>query len=374
MTSLDVTNNTQLSILQCQSNDSLSTLNLGSIDSLTELYCSDNSLVSLDVSNNTQLQKLSCYDNQLTSMDVSNNTVLSWLDCADNNISSLNVGNNPMLTYLRCAQNQISSLDVTDNELLTDLKCGNNPINNLDVTMLASLRQLFCHNNQLSVLDLTNNGTLHTLHCNNNNLVVLDLSECDSLAYLDCDSNSLTSLNVQNSNNTNFTHFHILGNPGLNCILVDDPVWSAVNWPNKPPSADFRVQCNLPGYLPTDSLVAWYPFNGDAIDESGNGNNGTVNYGGVSGTDRFSNPNSSLVSIANDMDVGCGSDQSLHIAGDLTISLWVNPSSFAAWETLISFGGNGEQDYNNYLYYLSWWGSSNIGVLTFFHEGAGGVQ
>jgi hypothetical protein len=33
----------------------------------------------------------------------------------------------------------------------------------------------------------------------------------------------------------------------------------------------------VPNYVPTNGLVAWWPFNGNANDESGNGNNGTVN-------------------------------------------------------------------------------------------------
>jgi hypothetical protein len=33
----------------------------------------------------------------------------------------------------------------------------------------------------------------------------------------------------------------------------------------------------LPPYLPANGLVGWWPFNGNANDESGNGNNGTVN-------------------------------------------------------------------------------------------------
>ena len=52
--------------------------------------------------------------------------------------------------------------------------------------------------------------------------------------------------------------------------------------------------CNLPVFaqsIPTDGLVAWYPFNGNANDESGNGNNGTVN-GAVISTDRNGNLNS----------------------------------------------------------------------------------
>jgi hypothetical protein len=48
---------------------------------------------------------------------------------------------------------------------------------------------------------------------------------------------------------------------------------------------------NIPNYVPTDSLIAYYPFNGDANDESGNSNNGTVN-GATLTTDRHGNANS----------------------------------------------------------------------------------
>ena len=34
---------------------------------------------------------------------------------------------------------------------------------------------------------------------------------------------------------------------------------------------------NIPSYLPKDGLVGWWPFNGNANDESGNGNHGTMN-------------------------------------------------------------------------------------------------
>lgn len=45
---------------------------------------------------------------------------------------------------------------------------------------------------------------------------------------------------------------------------------------------------NLPSYVPTNGLVGWWSFNGNAHDESGNGNNGIVN-GAVLTTDRFGN-------------------------------------------------------------------------------------
>ena len=43
---------------------------------------------------------------------------------------------------------------------------------------------------------------------------------------------------------------------------------------------------NIPSYLPTNGLVGWWPFNGNANDLSGNGNNGSVN-GATLSFDRF---------------------------------------------------------------------------------------
>jgi hypothetical protein len=47
----------------------------------------------------------------------------------------------------------------------------------------------------------------------------------------------------------------------------------------------------IPNYVPSNGLVGWWPFNGNANDESGNGNNGTVN-GATLANDRFGNASS----------------------------------------------------------------------------------
>ena len=36
------------------------------------------------------------------------------------------------------------------------------------------------------------------------------------------------------------------------------------------------ASAQVPSYVPTDGLVAWYPFNDNASDESGSGHDGTV--------------------------------------------------------------------------------------------------
>ena len=55
----------------------------------------------------------------------------------------------------------------------------------------------------------------------------------------------------------------------------------------------------VPSYVPTNGLVGWWGFNGNANDESGNGNNGTVN-GATLTSDRFSNANSAYSYDGND--------------------------------------------------------------------------
>jgi hypothetical protein len=54
----------------------------------------------------------------------------------------------------------------------------------------------------------------------------------------------------------------------------------------------------IPSYVPTNGLVGWWPFNGNANDESGNGNNGTVN-GATLASDRNDLSNSSYLTNSN---------------------------------------------------------------------------
>jgi hypothetical protein len=52
----------------------------------------------------------------------------------------------------------------------------------------------------------------------------------------------------------------------------------------------FTAIAQIPDYVPTDGLVGWWPFNGNANDESGNGNNGVVS-GAILTEDRNGEPN-----------------------------------------------------------------------------------
>ena len=51
------------------------------------------------------------------------------------------------------------------------------------------------------------------------------------------------------------------------------------------------LTAQVPSYIPTNGLVGWWPFNGNANDESGNGKNGSV-VGAILSSDRFGHANS----------------------------------------------------------------------------------
>ena len=96
---------------------------------LTELRLFNNSLTSLDVSNNTALTVLACGRNSLTSLDVSNNTALTELICSFNMLTALDVSSNTSLVQLFCQDNTLTNLNVANgnNSNMTFMNAPNNP-------------------------------------------------------------------------------------------------------------------------------------------------------------------------------------------------------------------------------------------------------
>lgn len=78
---------------------------------------------------------------------------------------------------------------------------------------------------------------------------------------------------------------------------------------------------NIPNYVPASGLVAWWPFNGNANDESGNLIHGTVN-GPVLTTDRFGNAGKAYSFDGIDDMIEVPEKPAL-ICRKITVSLWV---------------------------------------------------
>ena len=80
---------------------------------------------------------------------------------------------------------------------------------------------------------------------------------------------------------------------------------------------------NLPSYVPADGLVGYWGFNGNADDQSGNGNNGTVN-GATLTTDRFGNVDKAYSFNGGSNYIQVANSNSLQNVNSITISAWIN--------------------------------------------------
>ena len=83
------------------------------------------------------------------------------------------------------------------------------------------------------------------------------------------------------------------------------------------------LTAQVPSYVPTEGLVAYYPFNGNANDESGNGNNGTVN-GAILSNDRYGIADSAYSFEGDDwIQFSHSSNLDFSISESYTLSCWV---------------------------------------------------
>ncbi|MGR6087818.1 MAG: LamG-like jellyroll fold domain-containing protein [Arcticibacter sp.] len=100
----------------------------------------------------------------------------------------------------------------------------------------------------------------------------------------------------------------------------------------------------IPNYVPSNGLVGWWPFNGNANDESGNGHDGIVN-GPVLTTDRNGLPNGAYLFNGNQQFIDCGQISSLNNSSYLTISAWFEYNSIPNNSRIIGaeYSGNAQK-------------------------------
>jgi hypothetical protein len=96
------------------------------------------------------------------------------------------------------------------------------------------------------------------------------------------------------------------------------------------------LHAQVPSYVPTDGLVGWWPFNGNANDESGNGNNGVVN-GATLTSDRqgsvfkaFSFDGSNYISV-----------DGIDFESEFTIQIWYQLNDYNMFSSMCYWGLEG---------------------------------
>jgi uncharacterized protein (TIGR02145 family) len=135
----------------------------------------------------------------------------------------------------------------------------------------------------------------------------------------------------------------------------------------------FSAFGQVPDYVPADGLIAWYPFNGNVLDESPNGNDGVIS-GSISlNDDRFGNTNSSQLFSGNSLTyLDCGNNPILNIEneGNLSISTWIQVDEntlSSAQDVVLS---KNSTNYTNVFGAYTLW--LNLGVPNFTVTNQGG--
>jgi hypothetical protein len=127
----------------------------------------------------------------------------------------------------------VVELDFDDLNNLNYLECFSNPnLTSINLSQCINIETLILAGNNLSDINLPETQSLVSISCGSNQLTNLDLSQYTNLINVFVSSNSLEYLNVAHGNNTNITNFGATNNPNLQCILVDDAIYSTANWTN----------------------------------------------------------------------------------------------------------------------------------------------
>ncbi len=210
-----------------------------SINTLHELFIENKSIEDLTgIEDFIGMEHLQVNDNLMTTINIGTLSKLVTLSISNNNLTSLNVSQNAKLENLFCAYNDLTSLSVGSNPLLSFLDM---------------------RGNQVPVIDVTGNPELKLFYCDQNPMTTLDLSQNPILLNIRLNETSMTSVDFRNGNNANVNTFSALNNPDLDCIFVDNRIYSETNWINVDPGARFvenLAECSNVDltYVPDDNF------------------------------------------------------------------------------------------------------------------------
>lgn len=213
LSALDVTDNIQLTELTACANPNVTSLNVASLESLTNLDVNACGLTALDVSRNVELVSLDCSSNALTALSVDNNVALVNFDCSGNDLSTLRVSKNTLLEELDCSDNALANINVRQNTALKTL----NVSGNISITALALgynivLEDLNAAGTGLTDIDLSENLAIKTLNLSGcTGIHIIDLTVNTTLVNLDVSATSLATLHVPN--NTSLKDLDISNTP-----------------------------------------------------------------------------------------------------------------------------------------------------------------
>ena len=212
-----------------------------------------------------------------------------------------------------------------------------------------------------------NNGTVTVIPLAPNNLTGTVISTTQvNLSWIDNATNEDGYKVERKTGNGNYA---VIGSMGANLITYSDLglttnttyTYRVYAYNSVGNSLQYSNELTLTTQdsIPTNGLMGYWPFNGNANDESGNGNNGVVN-GATLTNDRFGNSGKAYsFDGVNDYIETPHSSTLLFSQNEVSISTWISVSN---WPTL-----NQTEDY--FLSKQSSLGSNQVGFHSYIFSG-----
>jgi gliding motility-associated-like protein len=237
ITTIDLSNNTQLEDIQIIRLRDLSSLNLPSAsNAISSIQLQELGLANIDLSNQnaltnfslrgsevsvniifpsvfTVLENINIRDINFNTIDISNYVNLITVEISDTNVQNLLLPNSTTLQRLIIRGhnfiNPISLASIPNVTQVTITNAQSVPLV-IDLTQNTQIENLNLFLNMMNSIDLSQNTNLVNLSIFSNNLTNLDLSQNTSLGNVNAGSNQLPNLDV--TNNINLTGLSINNN------------------------------------------------------------------------------------------------------------------------------------------------------------------
>nr|WP_297788719.1 hypothetical protein [uncultured Allomuricauda sp.] len=163
---------------------------------ITFLSAAGQNLEDIDLGSNTKLDTLYLQNNYLTSLDLSKNTNLIVIDVLVNELTAITgLEQATQLKELNLSYNYFEDFSLT-NASIEHLLMSDNELTSFDSSGAPQLKSILLTTNQLGSVDFSSNPSLETVVISNNALQNISLEDNPNLMYFYASSNGLTNLDV----------------------------------------------------------------------------------------------------------------------------------------------------------------------------------
>lgn len=186
---------------------------------------------NVNLSFNTKLDTIYLQGNQLTSIDLSNNTNLILADFTSNYLSSVSgISEVTALKDLRLSDNLLVDFKI-DNPSVENLLISHNLLKSFDATGAIHLKHILLRLNEIKILDFSSNKLLETVNIDNNKIESINILQNTKIKYLLVHNNYLSELDISNfpelsklnaHNNPNLTCIKIQKNQDIPTLSISN--------------------------------------------------------------------------------------------------------------------------------------------------------